>query len=67
MSVSPGAQMLHSRSANDKPGFSASAALQSGAAEKERDRGHRGRHTQVKGVSSCQAGALLLSLQHPWL
>lgn len=38
--VSSGAQMLHSLSANDNPGFSASAALQSLAAETERDRCH---------------------------
>lgn len=64
MSVSPGAQTLHGLSANHKPGFSASAALQSGAAETERDRGHWGRHTQV----TCQRqGGPGLSLQRLWL
>lgn len=55
MSLSPGAQTLHGLSANHKPGFSASAALQSGAAETERDRGHWGRHTQVKEVTGRRA------------
>lgn len=60
MSVSPGAQTLHRLSANDKPGFSASAALQRRAAETERGQGSlRSPHTGQRGqqLSESEASA----------
>lgn len=58
MSVSPGAQTPRRLSASDKPGFSASAALQRRAAETERGQGSlRSPHTGQRGRRLSESGA----------